>query len=108
MMMKLGGLFCGSMLAGIGAFIIAWLDQTTGYCLMAAGAAAVTVATCMIMVRLLDEDFWTLAQIFFLPGGDIFYFITNIWQYFTWFCVRYIGAAMFVGAVLGMAMRSRH
>ena len=107
-MMKLGGLLCGSILAGIGSFIIAWLDQTTGYCVMVAGGAGVAVATCMIYARLMDEDFWTLATIFFVPFGDIFYFISNIWEYFLWFCVKYLGAAMVAGAALGLAMHGRH
>ncbi len=73
-----------------------------------AGGAAVTVATCMIIARLLDEDFWTLALVFFVPFGDVFYFICNIWEYFTWFCVKYLGAAVFAGAALGLAMHSAH
>lgn len=106
--MKLGGLLCGSILVGLGSFIMAWLDQTTGHCLMAAGAAAVMVASCLIYARMMDEDYWTLATIFFIPGGDIYYFISNIWQYFTLFCVKYLGAAMFAGAALGVAMHSAH
>jgi len=105
-LMKLGGLGVGALLAGAGAYLIARLDITTGYCLMAAGGAAVVVAQCMIIARLLDEDFWTLALVFFVPGGDIFYFISNVWEYFTWFCVKYIGAAVLAGAALGLAAHS--
>jgi hypothetical protein len=102
-LMKLGGLVFGAFLAGAGAYFIARVDITTGYCLEAAGGAAVIVAVCMIIARLLDEDFWTLLFVFFVPLGDIFYFISNIWEYYTWFCVKYVGAAVCAGAAMGMA-----
>jgi hypothetical protein len=105
---KLGGLALGALLAGAGAFLIASLDATTGYCLEAAGGAAVLVAQCMILARLLDEDVWTLILVFFVPLGDIFYFISNIWEYFTWFCVKYVGAAVLAGAAMGLAAHSAH
>jgi hypothetical protein len=107
-LMKLGGFVCGALLAGAGAFVIAWLDATTGYCLLYGGIAAALVAHCMIMARLLDEDFWTLILVFFVPGGDIFYFISNIWEYFTWICVKYVGAAVAAGAAMGLAAHSSH
>jgi len=102
-LMKLGGLAVGALLAGAGAYLIARLDVTTGYCLMAAGGGASLVAVVMIIMRLLDEDFWTLLFVFFVPFGDIFYFICNIWEYFTWFCVKYVGAAVAIGAAMGLA-----
>jgi hypothetical protein len=82
------------------------LDVTTGYCLEYAGGAATLVAICMIIARLLDEDFWTLLFVFCVPFGDIFYFICNFWEYFTWFCVKYLGAAVAIGAALGLAAHS--
>jgi hypothetical protein len=102
-LMKLGGLACGSLLAGAGAYLIASLDVTTGYCLEYSGVGAVLVGTCLIIARLLDEDFWTLILVFFVPFGDVFYFICNIWQYFNWFCVKYVGAAVAIGAAMGLA-----
>jgi hypothetical protein len=107
-LIKLGGLICGAFLAGAGAYLIARADATTGYCLEYGGIAAALVAICMIMARLLDEDFWTLVLVFFVPGGDLFYFISNIWEYFTWFCVKYAGAAVAAGAALGLAAHSAH
>jgi hypothetical protein len=107
-LMKLGGLACGALLAGAGAYLIARLDVTTGYCLETAGGAAALAATCMIIARLLDEDFWTLILVFFVPLGDIFYFISNIWEYFTWFCVKYVGAAVCAGAAMGLAAHVVH
>ena len=102
-LMKLGGLLIGALLAGAGAYLMARADVTTGYCLEYAGSAAALGAICMIMARLLDEDIWTLLFIFFVPFGDVFYFISNIWEYFTWFCVKYVGAAVAAGAALGLA-----
>ncbi len=92
-----------ALLAGAGAYLIARLDETTGYCLQYAGGGVALVAHCLIMSRLLDEDFWTLALVFFVPGGDIFYFITRFWQYFQSFCVEYVGAAVAIGAAMGLA-----
>ena len=102
-LMKRGGLFLGALLAGAGAYLIARLDVTTGYCLVAAGVGAALVGTCMIIARLLDEDFWTLLFVFFVPFGDSFYFLSNIWKYFTWFCVKYVGTAVAIGAAMGLA-----
>jgi hypothetical protein len=107
-LVKLGGMIFGALLAGAAAYLIARLDVTTGYCLAVAGGAAAGVAQCMIIARLLDEDFWTLLFVFFVPFGDIFYFICNIWQYYNWFCVKYIGAAVFAGAALGLAVHAGH
>jgi len=107
-LVKLGAMIFGSLLAGAMACLIARLDETTGYCLLYGGIAAALVAQCMIIARLLDEDFWTLILVFFVPGGDIFYFISNIWEYFTWFCVKYVGAAVLAGAAMGLAAHSGH
>jgi len=107
-MMKLAGLAVGTILAGVASFAIAWLDSTTGYCLAIGGGAAALVATCMITAQLLDEDYWTLAFIFFVPFGTSFYFISNFWKYFPWFCVRFVGAAVCFGGVLGLAAHAAH
>jgi hypothetical protein len=104
-LIKLGGLGVGALLTGAGAYLIASLDATTGYCLEYAGGAATLVAICMIMARVLDEDFWTLVLVFFVPFGDVYYFISNIWEYFAWFCVKYIGLAVCAGAAMGLAAR---
>jgi hypothetical protein len=104
-LVKLCGLALGTLLACGGACIIALLDATTGRCLEFAGGASVLFAYCMIMVRLSDEGLMTLLLVFFVPFGDIYYFISNIWEYFTWFCVKYVGAAVCAGAALGLALR---
>ena len=103
--LKLAGLLVGSLLAGAGAFLIARLDPTSGYCLAAGGLSAVLVATCLIYARMLDEDYWTLAFIYFVPFGDVYYFIANIWEYFPWLCVKYVGGAVLIGAGAGLAVR---
>jgi len=107
-LMKLGGLVGGVLLAGAGAFLIAMVDSTTGYCVMVGGGVTALVAHCLIMARLLDEDYMTLALVFFVPFGDVFYFISNIWQYFTWFCAKYVGLAAWAGAAMGLAAHAAH
>ena len=107
-LMRLGGLMIGALLAGAGAYLIARADETTGYCLEYGGIGAALVAHCLIIARILDEDAWTLALVFFVPGGDIFYFITKFWQYFKLFCMEYVGAAVWVGAALGLAAHAAH
>ncbi len=101
--LKLGALAGGALLAGIVAFIMAWLDATTGTCLLFLGGATALVAHCMIMARLLDEDYLTLGMVLLLPGGDLYYFLSNIWEYYTWFCVKYVGLAVVFGAMAGLA-----
>ena len=105
---KLAGMVVGSLLAGAGGYVVAWADVATGTCLEFAGGGAAIVAQCIITLQLLDEDRWTLAFVFFVPFGEIYYFITNFWQYFTWFCVKYIGAAVALGAMLGLATHLGH
>ena len=102
--LKLAGLGVGCVLAFAISFALAWLDATLGYCLIAGGLAAVAVAYCFIQARVLDEDAWTIGLVWFVPGGDIYYFLSNIWVYFPWFCVKYIGLAVLAGAGLGMAI----
>jgi hypothetical protein len=67
--LKLVGLFCGTVVAFVAALAIGWLDTTTGVCLMIAGLGAITFAQCMIVARLLQEDWWTLGLTIFVPGG---------------------------------------
>jgi hypothetical protein len=107
-LIKLAGLACGALLAGAGAYLIASLDVITGYCLEYGGIGAALVAHCMILAQLLDENIWTLGLVFFVPGGDIFYFITRFWQYYKWFCVECVGAAVAIGAAMGLATHSAH
>jgi GYF domain 2 len=106
--LKLCGLAVGVVLGGAVAFVMARLDVTTGTCLELAGAGAMVVAQCLILARLLDEDWMTLGLVLFVPMGDIYYFLSNIWEYFAWFCVKYVGAAVLAGAAVGLAMRSGH
>ena len=106
--MRVVGMIVGALLAGAGAYLIARLDVTTGYCLEYAGGAATVMALCMIIAGLLDEDFWTLLFVFFVPFGDVYYLICNFWKYFTWICVKYVGAAVCFGAAMGLAAHGGH
>ena len=101
-LLKLGGLVFGALLAGAGSYLIARLDTTTGYCLLIGGIASAVVAHCFILARILDEDYLTLGAMVFIPGYDFFYFITNLWQYFNLFCVKYVGIAVAIGAALAL------
>jgi hypothetical protein len=106
--MKLVGMVLAAIVTGAGAYVLARLDVTIGTCLLYAAAGAVLVAQCMIFMRLMDEGFWTLILFFFVPFGDIFYFICNIWEYFTWFSVKYVGLAVLAGASIGLAAHPAH
>ena len=107
-MLKLAGLAAGCLVAFAVAFALAWLDTTMAYILMGVGMAATAIAYCFIVARLLDEDYWTLALVWFVPGGDIYYFLSNIWEYFAWFCLKYIGLAILAGAAAGLAAHAGH
>jgi len=102
-MMKIISLLLGCVLAAGIAFVMAYLDRTMGYCLLVAGGAVILVAHCLIIARVLEEDGWTLLGMFFVPGYDIYYFVSNVWQYYPLFCLKYLGAAVSLGAVIGLA-----
>jgi len=106
--MKVVGMLVGALLAGAGAYLVARLDETTGYCLQIGGGAATLVAYCMIFASLMDEDLWTRILVFLVPLGDIYYFICNFWKYFTWICVKYVGTAVYLGATMGLAAHQPH
>jgi len=101
-LVQLGGMLLGCFCAGLGAYCLARLDVTVGHVLLYAGLAAAAVAQCLIFAKILDEDWWTLLLVFVVPGGDLYYFITNFWQYYKLFCVKYAGACVALGAVFGL------
>jgi hypothetical protein len=107
-MMRLAGLAGGALFAGVGAYLIASVDKTTGQCLAVGGCAAAAVGQCMILAGLLDEDFWTLMLVFFVPLGDIYYLICNFERYFKWICAKYVGTAVAIGAATGMGSQFFH
>jgi len=106
--MKLGAAVIASLVAGGISFLIAKSDPTAGFCLEVIGGGVAGGAQCMIMARELDEDYMTLLMIFFIPLFDIYYFISNIWEYFPYFCAKYMGAAIAVAAAAGIAAGSLH
>ncbi len=100
--LRLGGMLLGCICAGVGAFCIARLDVTTGTLLLYGGMAAFAVAICLIYAKLLDEDWWTIGLVWFVPFWDIYYFVSNFWQYFPLFCLKYGGLCVALGATLGL------
>jgi hypothetical protein len=104
--MKLGG--AAILLAVIGglAFLVAKSDPTTGRVLMFVGGGISAIAQVLICIRLLDEDYITLLMMVFIPLFDIYYFLSNIWEYFPYFCAKYIGIILALGASAGMAVSS--
>ena len=105
---KLVGLGVGVVVAAIIGFVFAWLDETVGYGLLVAGGGVALVAACLIYARMMDEDWLTLASIYFIPLYDIFYLISNIWVYFPLLAAKYLGGAVALGAALGLATHAGH
>lgn len=101
-LVHLGGMLAGCLCAGLGAFCLARLDATTGIVLMYGGIAAAVVAQCFIYAQMLDENGMTLLLLFFCPFYDLYYFVTNFWQYFKLFCWKYGGACVALGAAAGL------
>ena len=104
--MKLGVAAILLLIVGGITFLIAKSDPSVGRCMVYLGGGISVVAQCMILVRLLDEDYLTLAMVAFIPLFDIYYFISNIWEYFPYFCAKYIGLAMALAASAGIAASS--
>ena len=101
-LVRIGGMVGGCFCAGLGAYCLARLDGTVGHVLLFSGLAVALVAQCLTIAKVLDEDLFTLLLIFFVPGGDIYYFITRFWQYYKLFCVKYGGVCVAIGAALGL------
>jgi hypothetical protein len=102
-LLKLAGVVVGSLVAGAAAYFIARMDEATGYCLGWAGGGVAAVATVLIVMRVLQEDLGTIFLVLFIPFGDIFYFMLNIWKYLGLFAAKYIGGAVCFGALVGLA-----
>lgn len=96
------------LVAGGLSYGAARFDPTLGPILAYLGGGISLVAFCLIAVRLLDEDVLTLLMVVLIPGYDIFYFLSNIWEYFPYFCAKYGGAVIALAAVAGAAAGSTH
>lgn len=107
-LIKLGTAAVAILIVGVLSYMIGKTSPTGGHILVMLGSVAAIYALCLIIFRLLDEDFLTLLLVFFVPFYDIFYFITNIWEYFPYFCMKYGGLVMAAAAAAGMAAAVTH
>jgi hypothetical protein len=101
-LLKLGAFAVAVLVAFAGAYFLAWINPTLGYGLIVVGGGAAIVAQVCIILRVLGEDTWKVGKFYFIPGYDVYYFACNFWRYFPWFCLKYIGAAVWAGAMLGL------
>jgi hypothetical protein len=104
-LLKLGAMLGGCVLVFLGAYALARLDATTGTGLLYLGVGVSLAAACLTFAKLLDEDVLTLALVFFVPFGDLYYFVCNFWKYYQLTCSKYGGIAMAAGAALGLGQR---
>ena len=81
--------------------------MTLGWILLAGGMGAGGVAYCLIIARMLDEDGGTMFKVMFIPYYDSYYFLANLWKYFDLLCVKSIGGAVVMGAVIALLMDGR-
>jgi len=91
------------LVAGLISYFVARADLAAGICLAVAGIAAALVGTCLVYVRLLDEDNRTLLLVFFVPFYELYYFLVNFWVYLPYFYLRYAGGICAVAALVGIA-----
>ncbi|MCE0482934.1 MAG: DUF4339 domain-containing protein [Methylacidiphilales bacterium] len=101
--LQIVGMVIALLIVGVAVYFIARADTPIGICLAVAGAGAALVGTCLMYVRLMDEDYLTILMIFFIPLYDIYYFLSNFWDYLPYFCARYVGGVMAVTALAGVA-----
>jgi hypothetical protein len=93
----------GCVFTGVAVFLLSWASATLGGVFAIIGITLALVATCMIYVRIVDEDYVTLLLLGFIPGYDIYYLVANFSEYFPYICARYAGIAMAIAAVVGIA-----
>ncbi len=102
-MLQAAGAALALLIAGAVIYFVARADTLTGTCLAVAGTAAALLGQCMICVRLMDEDYLTLAMVGFVPFFDVYYFLANFWDYLPYFCAKYIGGVFTAAALAGIA-----
>lgn len=78
-------------------------DKLVGTLMLLIGGAISAVAQCLIIVQVIDDGWITVALVALVPGMDIYYFVSNLDKYLAYFWVKYAGAAIAVGAALGLA-----
>lgn len=100
--LKLVGFAVAVVLAFVAAFALAWLSPELGKILAVAGAGAILIGQAMVLVRVFDAEGQTALFYYLVPGYDIYFLAMNFWELFPWMSLKYVGAAVCIGAALGM------
>jgi len=85
------------------AFVFAWMDVIVGTVLLYAGLGVALAASVLIVARIMDESWYKLALIVFVPLYDLYYIICNFEKYAILLAVRYAAISVALGAVFGLA-----
>ena len=103
LLLQVVGMIVGLLLIGVMVYYVSKADVTTGICLAVVGTGISLVGQCMIYVRLMDEDSLTILMVLLVPFFDIYYFLSNFWDYLPYFCAKYIGGMLVAAALAGIA-----
>jgi len=87
---------------GIVAYLIARYNQTAGTVILILGAVSAGISQCLIFGQMLNEDYFTIGKVIFVPLYDDYYYGSNLDIYFSKFFVKYLGLTMAVAAAAGM------
>jgi hypothetical protein len=88
----------------VAVFFLSYEEPILGLVFLVGGCGASMIGYCLILARMLDEDGLTLLAAMIIPLYDVYYFMTNLDAYFSFFLLKYVGA-MVVG-VAGLAIAS--
>jgi hypothetical protein len=56
----------------------------------------------MIILKMIDQDYWKLFVTMIVPLYDFYFFICNIDRYYQLLAVKYAGVCVAIGAALGL------
>jgi hypothetical protein len=87
---------------GVIAYLSAWHNQAAGTVILIAGIVIATITQSLILGQMLNEDFFTIGKVIFVPLYDDYYYGSNLDVYFSKFFVKYLGLTMAVAAAAGM------
>ncbi len=90
------------MAAAVVAYLIPLFDHKAGTAVILVGVAVAAIAQCLILGKVLSEDFFTIGKVSLVPLYDIYYFGSNLDTYFSSFFAKYLGISMAVAAAAGM------
>ena len=93
---------------GVTAYLIARHDETVGNVIVLSGFAIAAVAQCLIFGQMLNEDVFTIGKLFFIPFYDIYFFVSNLDNYFSKFFAKYLGLTVAIAAAAGMGKLQIH